>query len=394
MKHIARLQSLGFGKESVAGTPVAASFWAPKDSGQVTPEFTTVEDNSAYGTIDEVFDVVTTKKRTKVTLGTTLRDGWFGNIMLAALGSETLLRCITLTGVGGGTPARGDEITSAAGAWAATIHKVLIFNSVTYYFVEVTSGTLSNQVDVTNGTWTSGDNVIKTGVYGHYFQRLNTNNHPSFTAYAHDPVGDERAAYVMLDKLEMNFKVGDYARFKTEWIGKKMASTSAQSPVYDSDGRFLTAHARAYFAADEASLNAATGLALQTLNLNVMKNLTDVQSFESADDIASLHNRQFRVEGNVEALYDDTTYRDYAGNNEKKAARVILSNTGADELLASSGIYPTLLFDLARAGFNEWSRGEDLNELVSQTLGFLGELSTADGFTLEGLLINDRSTIY
>lgn len=394
-KHIGRLQAIGFGKESTAGTAVAATFWAPKESGQMTPEYTMEEDNSAYNTIDEVFDVVKTKETAKVTLNTTIRDEAFGNVLLAAFGTETLLYCMTLAGVSGGTPARGDVISSSAGSWAGVIKKVLIFGGTTYYFCSLTSGTFSNQTDVTNGTWTGGDNVMKAGVYGHYFTRLNTNNHPSFTAYAHDPVSDERAAYVMLDKLEMNFKVGSYARFKSEWKGKAMASTSAQTPTYASENRFLTAHARVYFAASESALNAvSTGESLQSFNLTIMKNLIDVQSFESAFDVESLHNRQFRAAGNLEALYEDTTMRDYAADSEKKACRLLLSNTNASELLASSSIYPTIVIDLARIGFSEWSRGDDLNELVSQTLGFLGELSTSDAFTIEALLINDRATVY
>jgi hypothetical protein len=45
-EHIARLQSVGVGKESTAGTKVSAADWLPKSSGILMPVIDTVRDTA------------------------------------------------------------------------------------------------------------------------------------------------------------------------------------------------------------------------------------------------------------------------------------------------------------------------------------------------------------
>lgn len=389
--HIGRKQAIGLGKESVAGNAVAATAWIPKTVSDFVPKFEKAIDDSAYGVIDEVFDSQTTKNMTEINVEGILRDNWFGNLLLAALGQVTAVKIVTITGASGGSPARGDAISSVTGSWSGVIKKVVIIGGTTYYAVSTTTGTVSNQSDVTNGTWTGGTLTIKTGVYGHFFQRLNTNAHPTFTIYGSDPVADERAAYCMLDSLEMEVAVGDFAKFKAMFKGKQLESTGAQSPVYTSDNPFLAKHASVYFAASESALNAATASEVQRFKIGIQKNVVDVQAFGDTD-IASLHNQQFTISGDLDAIYSAVTYRDYVANSTKKAARLAVVNTDATAL--STGIYPSIYIDMARLSFEEWTRSTDNNALVNQTMGFSGEFSVSDAMTIEVLLLNGNATGY
>ena len=396
-EHIGRRQSIGLGRESVAsGTSAAATAWLPKVSGVFKPKFESVKDDSAYGVIDEVYDSQTTKNMTEVEISGIVRDSWIGSLLHGAMGSWTPVSCITITGATGGTPARGDSITSATGTFVGKIKKVLLIGAVTYYFVSTTSGVLTDAAtNLTNGTWSGGTIGLKTAVKGHFFERLNSNTHPSFTVYGSDPVSDDKATYCMVDTFEIELKVGDYAKFNAKFQGKKLAAAGAQSPVFTADNAFLAKHAAVKFAASESALNAATASSVQRFKLTINKNLTDVQAFGDTD-ISGIFNQQFGISGDLEALYNATTFRDYVATSAKEACRVSAVNTEATAILSASAdsIYPSIYIDMARLSFQEWSRSNDNNGLVNQTMGFSGEFKVADAMTLEILLINTNATGY
>lgn len=398
-EHIGRKQAIGIGAESSAGTAVAAEAWIPKADGSIAPEFEKAVDDSAYGVIDEVYDSQTVKNTTKIEVSGILRAGWAGYLLLGALGDEVQCDCIEITSPSGGTPAKGDSVyvgSPGSETWEGVIQKIIVIGSTTYYFVSTDSGSLGNGDTITDGTW-SGTvaSTSYTGVEGHLFKRLNTNAHPTFTIYGSDPVGDERAAYCMVDTLEIEFSVGDFGRFNASFMGKKLESASSQSPSYTADDPFLAKHASVKFASNEAGLNAASASVVQRFKIGINKNLTDVQAFGD-EDIDSIHNQQFTISGDLDAIYNATTFRDYVANSTKKACRLQAINDDATALSASGtdDFYPSIYIDMARLSFEEWSRSNDNNGLVNQTMGFSGEFSVDDSMTIEILLINGESGAY
>lgn len=395
-EHIGRLQSLGLGKEAggAPGTPVAATVWIPKKAGSLAPTFEKAVDDSAYGVIDEVFDSQTTKFSTEATMSGILRDGWFGNLLNAAMGTHDKVIIMTITGAGGGTPARGDAVSSAAGSWTGTIKKIVKVGSVLYHCLTEDSGTIDAQTDLTDGVWTGGTNVIQTGAEGHFFSRLNTNAHPTYTLYQSDPIDVERAAYGMINTLDMEFVVGDFGQFNSTWMAKQLVSNSG-TPAYVTDNPFLAKHANVYFGTAEADLNTATASEVSRFKLTINKNLVDYMAFGSSD-ITSIHNQQFTIAGDLEAIYNATTFRDLVANSTKQAVRLEAINTEVSTLNGGVGddIYPSLYVDMAQLSFEEWTRSEDNNALVTQTMGFSGEYKNADSMTLEILLINDTVADY
>lgn len=395
-EHIGRRQAIGIGKEGTSGTAVAATAWIPKTAGSFKPVFEKAKDDAAYGVIDEIYDSQTVKNMTEVDVEGIARDDWMGLLLLGSMGKNTEVKCITITGASGGTPARGDAITSATGAYVGVIKKVITIGAVIYYFVSTTSGVLTDAAtNLTNGTWSGGTIGLKSGVKGHFFERLNNNTHPSFTMYGSDPVGDEKATYCMVDSFELEVKVGDFAKFNAKLKGKKLATATTQSPSFTADNPFMAKYASVKFAANEAALTAATASQLQRFKLTINKNLTDVQAFGDTD-VATIHNQQFGIKGDLEAIYNATTFRDYVANSTKKACRLAVVNTDATALLSASAdsIYPSIYIDMARLSFEEWSRSNENNSLVNQTMGFSGEFDVSTAMTLEILLLNGDATGY
>lgn len=397
--HIGRRQAWGLGKETTPGTQVAAAVWMPKKEGTIKPVFEKAVDDSAYGVIDEVADSQTVKNFTEGEFKGILRDDWVGYLLLAAMGKVTKVKCITLASIASGTPARGDTVyvgSIGSETFIGTIKKIVLIGAVNYYFISTTSGTLVSADTLTNGTWTATA-TIRTGVQGHFFERLNNNKHPSFTLYASDPVAEEYATYCLLDNLELEIEVANYAMCSGKFRGKKLQTASAQSPAYQDNNPFLAKHGRLSFADNEAAINAATAVKVQRFKLAINKNLTDVQAFGDTD-IDSIHNQQFNIAGDLDAIYTDTVMRNYVANSSKKASRIQLVNNEVTPLFtagsAADNVYPGMYIDMARLSFEEWTRSSENNGLTNQTMGFAGEFKSADAMTLEILLLNANATGY
>jgi hypothetical protein len=85
---------------------------------------------------------------------------------------------------------------------------------------------------------------------------------------------------------------------------------------------------------------------MQNFRISIAKNLADVQCFGSTD-VTGIYNQQFGVEGDFEALYGETTLRDYVLNSDKKAVRFYAIDQNATAL--ATGIYPSIYVDLMKA---------------------------------------------
>lgn len=377
--YIGRRSAIGLWKEATAGTAVSAQVWIPKEGGVLNPSFEEAVDSSGYGVIDEVYESYTTKNTSAITLTGIVRDDFIGYLLLGALWKYTKLYCVTGT-PSGGTPARGDVVANGG-----VLKKIIEINSTTYYFFDK-----AQTGSITDGTWTMTATAV-SGVNAHFFERLNSNNHPTFTLYDDDPIAGAKAPYCMVNSFELTCEVADYVKFSAEFMGKQMQSATGNNPAYSDEAPFLASMAGVSFANNETGLNNASTQCMQNFRLTINKNLTDIQCFGSTD-IDSLHNQQFTVDWDFEALYTSTTLRDYVINSDKKALRFFAENTNADAL--ATWIYPAIYIDCMKVGLNEWTKTDSNNDIVKQTMWFTAQYDNATNATIEVLLLNSNSTGY
>jgi hypothetical protein len=133
-------------------------------------------------------------------------------------------------------------------------------------------------------------------------------------------------------------------------------------------------------------LNTATEICMQSFRVSINKNLTDIQCFGSTD-VDAIYNQQFGVEWDCEALFDDTTLRDYALNSQKKAVRFYAENSTDDDF---SAIY----VDLFKVWLNDWTKTDANNDIIKQSMWFSWQYSNEDWATIEIVLINWNSDWY
>lgn len=375
---IGRRSAIGLWKETTRGQAVTPSVWINKLSWVLNPVTETATDDSWYGVIDENYDNFVTKNLSELDLEGIVKDSFIGYLFLGALGSYTKCTVFKGSSVSGGTPARGDIETNGA-----VLKKIVVDGSDTYYlFDKPVTGT-----SVTDWTWTITGAVDAT-VNAHFFEVLQNNNHPSFTLYDDDPVAASYAPYCMIDTFELSCAVEDYVKFSATFRGKQMQAQedATITPTYTDELPFTASMAWVRFADNEAWLNSATELCMQNFRISINKNLADSQCFGDTD-VAAIYNQQLGIEGDFEAIYNSTTLRDIALNSTKKAVRFYAKNDLASDLTA-------IYIDVMKAGLNEWTKTDNNNEIIRQTMWFVGQYDNAAWASIEILLLNGNSGTY
>lgn len=372
-----RKSAIWLGVETTRGTAVAPVVRLPKTAGVLNPTTESATDDSWYWVIDEIYDSFTTKNKSGMNYEGMMKNDSIWYILKLTLWDYKKLKVFKGT-VSGGTPARGDSVSGG------TLRKILKIGSTTYYCFD---GSVSAWT-ITNGTWTLSA-TEETSFTCHFFSRLNSNTHPSATIYDVDPVASSYAPFCMVNTFEMNCEVGDYVKISTEFQGKQMQaieSGSEPTPAYSDEPAFTASMSGIRFANNESGLNTADEMCMQSFRLSINKNLTDIQCI-GWTDVAEIYNQQFWVEGDCEALFEDTTLRDYALNSQKKAVRFYAENNTNDDF---SAIY----IDMFKVGFNDRTKTDSNNEIVKQTMWFTWQYSNDDGATIEIVLLNWNTSWY
>ena len=371
---IGRKSAIWLGLESTPGTAVAPIVWIPKTTGVLNPTTEETTDNSGYGVRDEIYDSFITKNYSNLPLEGIVRDEFIGYLLYLWLGNYETLKVFTGT-VSGGTPKKGDSVTGGK------LVKVLTIGDTTYYCF---NGTVSAGT-ITDGTWTLTATAV-SDLYFHYFSVKQSQKLPTATVYDDDPVSSSKAPYSMVNNLELSCEVADYMRFSAEFQGMQMQSVEAGTlnPAYSDEKPFTSSMAGVRFANNEEGLNSADEICIQNFRVAINNNLTDVQCFGDTD-ISAMYATTFGVEGDFETLYGSTTLRDIALASTKQAIRFYAKNGEGENL---SGIY----VDIMKAGLNSWTKTDNNDELVSQTMGFTGQYDTDNGTAIEVILINDKSS--
>ena len=330
-KFIGRLLNIGIGKESVRGTPVAASFWLPKMELTQDDKIEQVINGSSVGVIADAEGADIVRKFSEGEITGRIDNTAFGLWLLSALGSEAA--------------------------------PVLV----------------------------GGETIV----YDHTFNVLETAQHPSLTVSVEEPnataASGLRFALVMVDSLELAVEINEYAQYTVGFRGNKNA-TATNTPSYSTTERiFLPQHGSFKFATNLAGLDAAPAISIKRFNLSIAKNLEDDMVLGSVNAADRL-NKQFAIEGTVELMYEDRSHIDTTLLGDlAKAIRIRLTNADVTLGVASN---PRLTIDLAKAKLSEISRTQPNDDLVLQTISFKAFYSLADAKMVTAVLRNLQSTSY
>lgn len=238
------------------------------------------------------------------------------------------------------------------------------------------------------GTVSSATAGGESVVYEHDFTVENDNSHDSFTVVVTDSIGTEGSPYSMLNSLTLSCEAQGLLMCEAEFVGQQLTS-DAGTPSYSTDHIFKGSDGTLKLASAISGLSGANAIAFNKMSLTFEKNLVQHHGFGSITFDSNI-NTALRISGELELLYEATTYRDYVTDGTDQAMEISFQNSTT----IGNAENPEILIQLAKASFEEFSVTEANDDIVIQTLGFKAQYDIDEGTPqmLNATLTNEESS--
>ena len=237
----------------------------------------------------------------------------------------------------------------------------------------------------------SGESVV----YDHTFSVGESAQHQSLTLFIHDPLSgtDYSHANGVIHKMEIDAELKKFVQLSCSGRAQKGVSQSAFTPSILTENRFIPQYMTFKYATAVSGLSGATAIALKNIKLTVDETIEDQEVLGSVAP-ADFLNKEFKVEGQLECIYQNLT--DFktvalATPNVGQAMLIDLINT---DVVLGSATNPELKITLNQVFFSEYSRPIKVKDLVYQTVKFRGSYKLADSAMITILLTNGVSGTY
>ncbi len=223
-----------------------------------------------------------------------------------------------------------------------------------------------------------------TGVYDHTFDVLQSSKHPTLSVEVKR--GDnEQLAYAncVVSSFKLDAVINDYVKYEVVVRGQKGVSAS-NIPSSVVENIFMSKNISVKVADNLSGLDGASEIDVRSISLTVNKNVedNDVLGSDTPNDFL---NKQFVIEGSMEVLMSDMTFKDYVRNGNAKALRLKMINS---EVAIGASSNPELQIDLAKVKFSEAVETGDNNEIVKLAMSFKGFYSASDSKSITAVLKN------
>jgi hypothetical protein len=220
-------------------------------------------------------------------------------------------------------------------------------------------------------------------VFDHSYTLANTNDHKSLTIAYEDDIQEISFPFAVLDSWSLEVAVDDYVKRSISLIGKKSGSAT-HTPAFTNEVEFIPSQVSFKMADTQAGLGAASAINVTSFNMEVSKNAEPLFVLGS-NEPQDIINKQFGVTGTIELYFENETYRDFVFDGVHKAIRINMTDTTTDLGTAHN---PQLYFDLNEVVFEEFERGWDANDALTQTLNFEALFNLADASMISARLTN------
>jgi len=315
-KFIGRQQEIGIAREAARGTLVAPTFWMPKINYNVNDKVQKGRFQGNYGVLAGGDDALVTQKWAEGDMEFEVTDKTIALILYALFGS-----------------------LSSADFQSVRKHTLSLNNSV---------------------------------------------QHQSLSLMMNDPIGAAAAdnetiafAMAMINSFELSVELGELVRSIVNFISKPHTDYARQTSSFSAENKFAHHHLTFKIAANEAGLDAASAINLQSLNLSINKNVIRENAHGTVQPVDIL-NRMISITGSIMLTYESQAYRDYMLDGDKKAVRITLQNT--DVTIGSTN--PTIQIDLPVVDFEGWEASAPLDDIATQEITFTALFDVANSILI------------
>lgn len=327
MKGIGRVVQFGIAKETTRGTPnTAADFWIPFSELDFQEKFDNIIDEESRGLVEDSTGASRVKNWAEGSIKAPVEDKSFPLVLYAALGSKAV--------------ATNSDVSGA------------VF-----------------------------DHTITVG---------QSAQHQALSLYINDPLSgqDYKHGNGVIDTLELNYELGKFLYWASNMKAKKGA-TATLTPSNTAYNRFLPAHLTFKLASSYSGLGAASATVIKSLKLSINNNV-EADDVLGSSDPADFLNKQFSIEGTIEAMWqNESDFKTAALAGTTKAMRIDMINS---DVVIGTAANPELRIDLAKVIFKEITRPLKLNDMVMQTLSFKAHYSLSDSLMVTILATNTQAS--
>jgi hypothetical protein len=237
------------------------------------------------------------------------------------------------------------------------------------------------------GTLVTSDNAdANAAVKDHTFDTAQTNNRKTLTVTVKNPLTDRQHTLVTVDEFELTSETAQFAKVNAVLKARK-GSTVSSTVAVTVENEFIPKHVTVKFASSVASLGAASAIEAKSVKLKI-SSPTEAFTPLGASEPTNFLAGPWEATGELVLQYTATTYEDIWYANTAQAMSITLANT---DVVIGTAAHPTLAFTAPQARLNSFSKSNDLDTVVEQTIGFYCELSPTDGYALRAMLTNIKS---
>lgn len=227
----------------------------------------------------------------------------------------------------------------------------------------------------------------QTTVYTHTYTVEQGAQHDSLTLFLDDPNQDYKYALAVLESLEIEAMLGQFARYRAGFRSK-VGATATLTPSYTAENQFLPQHITFKYADDEDDLDSGTAVNVRSMRISIAKNVEDDRKLGSVDQVDIL-NKQFAVEGSLELVFDAVTLHGFMLADTAKAIRLELANT---DVTIGSSLNPKLTIDLAKVKFSSFEKNYENDAIVIATVDFKAFYSITESEMITAVLVNTQTS--
>lgn len=221
-------------------------------------------------------------------------------------------------------------------------------------------------------------------VYAHTFNINQDVDGQALTLVRQDTLATEKFKSARIGEWSLSMALDDYVKYTASIMAKDGTTTTATAAFLE-EAEFVAKHFTLKSASNVAGLAGATAESdVESFDITVNPNL-EADFGAGSDEPYGFSSRGYEASFELTCRYNDNDFRDAFRNGTELAFGVTLTNT--DETIGTSA-NPSLSLTQPRVNITDWTRNEDLDGPITQTMTGTIHYSPADAYMIRALLTN------
>lgn len=206
----------------------------------------------------------------------------------------------------------------------------------------------------------------------------------SFNLVRQDSLSTESFLGTRIGEWSLQVDLDDYIRYTANIMAKEGVTTTATAAMSE-EAEFVAKHFTVKTATSTAGLAGATSQAtVESFSLTVNPNI-EADNFFGPGSPASFSSRGYELSFEMTRRYVDRVYENAYKNATDLAMQLVLENT---DVTIGTSAKPKFQFTFGRFNITDWTKNEDLDAPVTETLTGTIHFNPTDSRAIQAIVTN------